>query len=93
MNVLHGWTRRLLVALLLAAMGVSASLVGGRDLMEAIRDRNGKLIGYLDRRGDRTYVRDANGALLGYSDGRATYDRNGKRLLNSPQPAFLLKCR
>ena len=59
--------------------------------MQAIRDRDNRVIGYLDMRGDRTFVRDANNNLLGWADRTGTYDKFGRKLLNSSVPSLLLK--
>ena len=57
-------TKRRLLSLLLGA----ALLV--------IRDKNNRPIGYLEQRGDRTFLRDVNFKLLGYVDKRGTFDQN-----------------
>jgi len=41
-----------------------------------IRDKNNRPIGYLEQRGDRTFLRDVNFKLLGYVDKRGTFDQN-----------------
>ena len=58
-----------------------------------IRDENNRPIGYLEQRGDRTFVRDVNYKLLGYTDKRGTFDPNGIKLFNSAVPELLLKCK
>ena len=67
-------------------------LVFGVALL-VIRDKSNRPIGYLEQRGDRTFVRDVNYKLLGYTDKRGTFDPNGIKLFNSPAPELLLKCR
>ena len=58
-----------------------------------IRDKNNRPIGYLEQRGDRTFVRDVNYKLLGYTDKRGTFDPNGIKLFSSVAPELLLKCK
>jgi len=59
--------------------------------MQAIRDTNHRVIGYLEVRGDRTFVRDPLYNLLGWTDRGGTYDMVGRKLLESPVPGVLLK--
>ena len=67
-------------------------LVFGVALL-VIRDKSNRPIGYLEQRGDRTFVRDVNYKLLGYTDERGTFDPNGIKLFNSAVPELLLKCK
>ena len=48
-------------------------LVFGVALL-VIRDKNNRPVGYLEQRGDRTFVRDVNYELLGYTDKRGTFE-------------------
>lgn len=56
---------------------------------QAVRDLNYRIIGYRQRRGDKTFVRDGQYNLLGYSDASGTYDAVGRKLYPQPLPDLL----
>ena len=61
---------------------------------EAVKDRLGRTIGYLQQQGDRTIVQDRCFVRLWWviSDGnsRGTYSHIGEKLADSPLPFMLL---
>jgi YD repeat-containing protein len=63
----------------------------GKEGMQAIRDKNHKVVGYFEVRGDRTFVRDPYYNLLGWTDRGGTYDKFGRKVLESPVPGVLLE--
>ena len=71
--------------------GTSQAAAGGKEGMQTIRDKNHRVIGYLEVRGDRTFVRDPRYKLLGWADRTGTYDAFGRKVLESPVPSLLLE--
>ena len=61
---------------------------------EAVRDRIGRTIGYLQPNGDRTYVQDRCFSRLGWvvheGMSKGTYSASGEKLAQSPLPFMLL---
>ena len=83
--------RRLWVsaAVLLAALFVAP--VDARAELERLVGNYGETIGYLDRRGDRTWVKDRCFRTLGWVSDRGTFTDTGVRKAQSPLPYLLLQ--
>lgn len=60
-------------------------------MRENIKDSNGRVIAMTEDVGNgKTNVYDPIGRLLGYSDQRGTYDSNGRMILSTPAPSYLI---
>jgi hypothetical protein len=59
--------------------------------MDKIKDANGKTLGYSKESGGDVKVYDANLKILGNTNSRGTFDRDGKKVLISNTPGFLIK--
>jgi len=70
--------------LLGVASGASAEL-------ERLVGNYGETIGYLDRRGDRTFVKDRCFQTMGYTTKEGTFTDTGIRKAQSPLPSMLLE--
>ena len=49
-------------------------------MRQDLKDRLGRMLGYIEDRGGRKEIRDRLGRMLGYYDGKYTYDRLGHRI-------------
>jgi len=57
----------------------------------AIKDANGRTVGYLNERGSQVIAEDVNGAVLGRYDGNTnkTFDSHGKAVYSGNMTAAL----
>jgi len=70
-------------------MGVCLTTAAAAE--EAVRDAEGRVIGYLDQQRDKTTVRDCGHRLLGHTDSTGTYDKDGKKVYTQAMPDLLLQ--
>lgn len=79
----------------LATAGLGAVLLAAAPEAHAELERLvgniGETIGYLDRRGDRTFVKDRCFQTLGYVTKDGTFTDTGIRKAQSPLPYLLLQ--
>lgn len=59
--------------------------------LEPIRDNTGATIGYLQQRGEKTFVKDRCQQTLGYTTEKGTFTDSGVRKARSPLPYMLLE--
>lgn len=59
--------------------------------LEPLKDNNGIIIGYLEKRTDRTFVKDRCQIILGYVTEKGTFTETGIRMAQSPLPYMLLQ--
>jgi len=79
----------------LAAVSLGGLLLGAapdaRAELERLVGNTGETIGYLDRRGGRTFVKDRCFQTMGYVSKEGTFTDTGLRKAQSPLPYLLLE--
>ena len=71
------------------ALCVAVILVAGS--LEPIKNNTGATVGYLDRKGERTFVKDRCFQTMGYLTEKGTFNDTRARKSQSPLPYLLLQ--
>ena len=60
-------------------------------MKQQVKDNNSRLVGYIGTTNTGTVVTDANNRLLGTTSKDGTFDRNHRKISQTPVPGLLLK--
>ncbi len=84
-------SRKLLLTAMVLGVCLTTITPDARAELERLVGNYGETIGYLDRRGERTYVKDRCSQTLGYVSKNGSFTDTGLRKAQSPLPYLLLQ--